>query len=234
MAIELRQGDCMEFMATVQDKHFDLALVDPPYGRGEHGGTNRSHMVIQKNGSALLATDGGYEKKAWDKATPNADYFSELMRVSKHQIIWGSNYMPVLLQGGCIVWDKMNDGADQSGAEIAYNSINQRVDVVRFMWRGMMQGAAIGSAYQQGNKALNEKRIHPTQKPVLLYQWLLEQYAKPGQRVLDTHLGSGSSAIAAFYFGVEFVGCEIDPDYYKAACDRFNEATKQHALELAP
>ena len=132
-----------------------------------------------------------------------------------------------MLAGGRIVWDKINDGAHQSGAELAYCSLNDRVDIVRYMWRGMMQGEAINSFRQQGNKTLNEKRIHPTQKPVKLYEWLLANYAESGQRIIDTHVGSGSSAIAAHYFGVDFVGCEIDEDYYKASVKRFEAETAQ-------
>ncbi len=222
--------DCMEYMAGLPDKAFDLAIVDPPYGRGEDGGTNRCHGVKQKNGSIKQCPDGGYINKDWDREPPSSEYFTELRRVAGHQIVWGANYMPVLMQGGAIVWDKMNDGADQSGAEIAYCSLNARVDVVRYMWRGMMQGEAVGSLFQQGNKSLNEKRIHPTQKPRKLYEWLLVNYAKPGQRILDTHLGSGSSAIAAHYFGCDFVGTELDPDYYAAAVNRFKNETAQEAM----
>lgn len=231
--IELLHTDCMTFMATLPDAAFDLAIVDPPYGRGEDGGTNRCHGVKQKNGAVLQCIDGGYARKDWDKEPPPPEYFAELRRVARHQIVWGANYMPVKLQGGAIVWDKVNDGADQSGAEIAYCSLNERVDVVRYMWRGMMQGDGIGSMRQQGNKALNERRIHPTQKPVKLYEWLLQQYAQPGMKVLDTHLGSGSAAIAAHYYGVDFVGCEIDADYWRAAKERFEAETRQMAL-LAP
>lgn len=230
MSIELINIDCMAYMAGLPDSCFDLAIVDPPYGRGEHGGTNRCHGVKQRNGSILRCMDGGYEKKDWDREPPGPEYFDELRRVSRHQIIWGANYMPVKLQGGAIVWDKINDGADQSAAEIAYNSLNQRVEMVRFMWRGMMQGEAVGSSRQQGNKALNERRIHPTQKPVKLYEWLLNRYAKPGMRILDTHLGSGSIAIAAHYFGADLVGCEIDRDYWSAAMSRFENETRQVAL----
>lgn len=232
MSVHLLLIDCMKYMASLSDGEFDLAIVDPPYGRGEDGGTNRCHGVKQKNGSVLQCVDGQYAKKKWDDEPPGPEYFTELKRVSKNQIIWGSNYMPVKLQGGAIVWDKVNDGADQSGAEIAYNSLNQRVDVVRYMWRGMMQGEGIGSMRQQGNKALNEKRIHPTQKPVKLYEWLFQSYAKPGMKILDTHLGSGSSAIAARRFGVNFVGCEKDPEYWAAAFERYERETKQIALEL--
>ena len=230
MTIELLNIDCMEYMAEQPDGAFDLAIVDPPYGRGEHGGTNRSHGVKQKNGKVLHCNDGGYKKKNWDNEPPQIEYFTELKRVSKNQIVWGANYMPVTLQGGAIIWDKINDGSDQSGAEIAFCSLNQRVDVVRYMWRGMMQGDGIGSMKQQRNKSLNEKRIHPTQKPVKLYYWLLQQYADRSMRVLDTHLGSGSSAIAAHYFGCDFAGCEIDPDYYRAAKERFDLETAQLAL----
>lgn len=230
MSIELLNIDCMEYMAGLPDKVFDLAIVDPPYGRGEDGGTNRNHGVKQKNGAVLQCLDGGYKAKAWDKEPPSPEYFAELRRVAKHQIIWGANYMPVKLQGGSIIWDKLNYGADQSGAEIAYCSLNERVDVVRYMWRGMMQGDGIGSMRQQGNKALNERRIHPTQKPVKLYEWLFQQYAQPGMKVLDTHLGSGSAAIAAHYYGVDFVGCELDADYYNAAKKRFEQATAQLAM----
>ncbi|MCP4464592.1 MAG: site-specific DNA-methyltransferase [Planctomycetaceae bacterium] len=227
--IELLNCDCMEYMKGLEDNAFDLAIVDPPYGRGEHGGTSRTHNVRQKNGKMLVCRDGGYARKNWDNAPPKADYYASLERVSKHQIIWGFNYCPVHFKGGgVIVWDKVNDGADQSGCELAYCSLNQRVDIVRYMWRGMMQGKSIhNGTIQQGNKSLNEKRIHPTQKPVKLYDWILAKYAKEGDRILDTHLGSGSSAIAAHYGGFEFVGMEIDKDYYDAAVKRFNSETAQ-------
>lgn len=228
--IEILNVDCMTYMATLPDAAFDLAIVDPPYGRGEDGGTNRSHWVRQKNGDVLQCLDGNYSKKYWDREPPTPEYFTELRRVARHHIVWGANYMPVNLQGGAIVWDKVNDGADQSGAEIAYCSMNERVDIVRYMWRGMMQGDGIGSLLQQGNKALNERRIHPTQKPVKLYEWLLHKYARPGMKVLDTHLGSGSSAIAAHRYGVDFVGCEIDADYWLAAKTRFYAETLQMSL----
>ena len=228
--IEILHIDCMTYMATLSDAAFDLAIVDPPYGRGEDGGKNRCGKVKQNNGRALQVLDGGYANKEWDRSPPPPAYFDELRRVAAHQIVWGANYMPVNLQGGAIVWDKMNDGSDQSGAEIAYCSLNSRVDVVRYLWRGMMQGEGVGSMRQQGNKALNERRIHPTQKPVKLYEWLLRQYAQPGMKVLDTHLGSGSIAIAAHYFGVDFVGCEIDADYWRGATERLADQTRQMSL----
>tara|TARA_Y100000310_G_C20695027_1_gene825063 strand:- start:4313 stop:5038 length:726 start_codon:yes stop_codon:yes gene_type:complete len=229
--IELLNIDCMEYMATQADNAFDLAIVDPPYGRGEHGGIKRSGYIKQKNGDYLYVEDGDFKKKNWDSKPPPPEYFSELVRVAKNQIIWGINYHSVSLAGGAIVWDKVNDGSDQSGCEIAYCSLNTRVDIVRYMWRGMMQGKSIqNGTVQQGNKKLNERRIHPTQKPIKLYQWILINYAEPGQRIIDTHGGSFSSAIAAHYFGCDFVGCEIDKDYYEAATKRFDNETRQVAL----
>jgi site-specific DNA-methyltransferase (adenine-specific) len=216
--------DCMEYLATLPDKSFELAIVDPPYGIGESGANNktRSNLAVSKDYKPFA---GG------DICAPDISYFKELQRVSINQIIWGANYMPALLKGGVIVWDKVNDGSDQSGAEIAYCSLNDRVDIVRYMWRGMMQGESIANGtVQQGNKSLNEERIHPAQKPTKLYEFLLANYAKPGDRILDTHLGSGSSAIAANNLGFEFVGCELDADYYAAACKRIEHHTKQMRL----
>lgn len=219
--------DCMEYMRTLLDKAFDLAIVDPPYGIGEDGGKSRSKFVTQKNGNRLYVEDGHYEKTGFDIAPPRQVFFNELFRVSKAQIIWGANYF-TLPRAGAIVWDKCNDGSDQSDGEIAFNSLTSRVDIFRYMWRGMMQGKSISEGtIQQGNKALNEKRIHPTQKPVALYEWLLQKYAKEDWRILDTHLGSGSSRIAAYNLGFEFVGCEIEPTYFQLQEQRFAEHTAQ-------
>lgn len=223
--------DCMEYMKTLPDKAFELAIVDPEYGRKEHGGKSRSGYVRQKNGSKIYVYDGGYVKKNWDSKPADAAYFKELLRVSKNQIIWGENYYLQNFGKGRIVWDKYNDGSDQSDCEIAYNSLTDRVDIFRFMWRGMFQGkSASEGTTQQGNKALNEVRIHPTQKPVALYEWLLTHYAKPGDKILDTHLGSGSSRIAAYNLGFDFVGCEIDKDYFDAQEKRFESHIAQTSL----
>lgn len=220
--------DCMAAMRALPDQAFDLALVDPPYGRKEHGGRNRSGFVRQKNGTKLYVEDGCYEKKHWDMTPPDPEYFKELKRVSKHQIIWGVNYYPFVFGPGRIIWDKVNGGSDQSDCEIAYNSMTSRVDLFRFMWSGMCQGKSIGQGHiQQGNKALNERRIHPTQKPVALYVWLLQNFASPGDKILDTHLGSGSSRIAAYEMGLNFTGYEIDPDYFEAQEERFRAHTRQ-------
>lgn len=223
--------DCMQGMEEFPDKYFDLAIVDPPYGRKEHGGRNRSGYVRQKNGSKIFVKDGQYGNRNWDNDPPSEDYFNELMRVSKNQIIFGCNYFDHPLIGGRIVWDKCNDGSDQSDAEIAYCSMNDRVDIFRYMWRGMFQGKSITEGTtQQGNKRLNEKRIHPTQKPVALYEWLLSRYAKPNDIILDTHVGSASSLIACYNTNHKFVGFELDEYYYKVSKQRLDTEMAQMRL----
>ena len=132
--------DCMDGMAQFPDRFFDLAVVDPPYGRKEHGGKNRGKLVTQRDGSRIYVEDGGYSAKQWDMKPPPETYFRELCRVSKRQIIWGVNYFPYAFGPGRIVWDKCNGASDQSDCEIAYNSMTERVDLFRFMWAGMMQG----------------------------------------------------------------------------------------------
>jgi len=220
MTIQLLNIDCMEYMATLPDKAFDLAIVDPPYGIGESGATNhtRGKLAVAKNYKAFA---GG------DVSAPDAEYFAELQRVSANQIIWGANHfidnIPFAKSSPCwISWDKENGQTDFADVELAWTSFPTAARQFRFRWHGMLQA----------NMKDKENRIHPTQKPVALYRWLLTKYANPGQRILDTHLGSGSSAIAAHYFGCDFVGCELDPDYYKAACDRFDRETRQQAFEI--
>lgn len=220
--------DCIDGMRVFPDKYFDLAVVDPEYGLKEHGGRNRSKYVLQKNGSKIYVKDGQYESRGWDNHPVGKEYFDELLRVSKNQIIFGCNYFNYPLPGGRIIWDKCNDGSDQSDAEIAYNSMNNRVDIFRFMWRGMMQGKSIAEGtIQQGNKALNEKRIHPTQKPVALYEWILNRYAKPDDIILDTHVGSASSLIACHNTNHKFVGFELDEHYYKLSKERLDNEMAQ-------
>lgn len=216
--VELLHGDCMEYMATLPDKAFDLAIVDPPYGidaANTFGGEQRK----SGNGAAMKTA---FEKKSWDLGIPDKKYFDELMRVSKNQIVWGANYMSHLLPPsmGWIVWDKDNGTTKFSDAELAFTSFKRALRVWKYTWNGMIQG----------DMKRKEHRIHPTQKPVKLYQWLLSNYAKEGDRILDTHLGSGSSAIAAHYGGFEFVGIELDEDYYKAAVERFDRETEQISL----
>lgn len=199
----------MEYMATLPDKAFDLAIVDPPYGIGRDYQTS----TICKNPKHNRK---GFDKKGWDNEAPDEYYFNELFRISKNQIIWGANYFPEFLFGsmGWVVWDKGQE-LSMSDAELAFTSFNRALRIVKIN-RGEL--ARDGS-------------IHPTQKPIKLYKWLLKNYAKEGDRILDTHLGSGSSAIAAFDFKAkEFVGCEIDKDYYNAAVNRFRIHTSQYQL----
>lgn len=211
--INLIQGDCMDYMKTCKDNEFDLAIVDPPYGIGENGDKAKSRNRFTSTDYKAFA--GG------DISAPEIEYFEQLKRVSKKQIIWGANHfierIPDANSSSWVVWDKLNGASDFADCELAYTSFKTAVRKFTFQWAGMLQG-------DMKNK---EHRIHPTQKPVKLYQWLLEKYAKPTDRILDTHLGSASSAIAAHYFGCELVGIELDEDYYKAAKQRFENATAQ-------
>ena len=214
-SLDLRLADCMDVMKGFPDGYFDLAIVDPPYGIGEDGKKNHSR------GQAAKPTL--YTPKAWDRQTPPVEYFEELRRVAKHQIIWGANHMMEKIMRGSpswIIWDKENGGADFADAELAYTSHDKAARIFKFRWAGMLQG----------DMANKEARIHPTQKPVALYRWLLANYATPGMRVLDTHLGSGSHAIAAHYAGIHLTACEIDADYFHAATDRIERETRQTEL----
>lgn len=223
--------DCMDGMKLIPDKYFELAIVDPQWGRKEHGGKDRSRYVKQDNGKLTLVPSGNYGKKDWDNEPAGKEYFKELLRVSKNQIIWGENYFGEVFGPGRIIWDKCNDGTDQSDCEIAYNSLTDRVDIFRYMWRGMFQGKSITEGYiQQGDKSKNEKRIHPTQKPVPLYKWLLLKYATVGDRILDTHVGSASSLIACHEMGFEFMGFEIDKDYYNLSSIRLDKVKSQLSM----
>ena len=214
--ITLFEGDCMEGMKEIPDKAFDLAIVDPPYGIGEDGASN--HSRGHKN---IPATK--YTPKTWDKEPPPAAYFSELLRVSVNQIIFGGNFfLDHLPSTPCmIVWDKLNSG-DFADCELAWTSFKTAVRKFSFMWNGMLQ-------QDMKNK---ERRIHPTQKPVRLYQWLLKKYAKPGDKILDTHLGSGSSAIACHDMGHKMTGYEFDHDYFEAAVKRLAQHQRQLVLAL--
>ena len=213
--VQLLNVDCMEYMSQQPDNAFDLAIVDPQYGIGESGDHESRNRVSTNN----------YIVKNWDESAPEMDYFTDLKRVSKNQIIWGANHFAQNINEGSpcwIVWDKQNGACDFADCELAFTSFETAVRKFEFRWAGMLQG----------DMANKEKRIHPTQKPVKLYEWLLTNYAKPEQKILDTHLGSGSSAIAAHYFGCEFVGCEIDKDYHAAAVERFKSETAQQAFAL--
>ncbi len=204
----------MEYMATVPDKYFDLAIVDPPYGIKRDGGFGGF------GGFGKPIARKKYNGK-WDDATPEKSFFIELFRISKEQIIWGGNFFTdkIPQANHWIFWDKKNTMPTFGDGELAWTSFKRNsVKEIEIEYNGLL--------------GREKDRIHATQKPVRLYEWLLTNYAKKGQKVFDSHLGSGSSAIAAHYFGVDFVGCELDKDYFEAAKARFDMATKQLAMSL--
>ncbi len=208
--IELLNIDCMEYMATQPDNAFDLAIVDPPYGI--------NYDIIQNECAGTYRTQNSgtwkkYHQTEWDKNIPDKKYFSELFRTSKNQIVWGSNFYENKPTKCWIIWDKIQRD-NRSDGEMAWTSFEKPMKIF---------------SYSRADAYINDcdEKIHPTQKPVQLYKWLLKNYAEPGQRILDTHLGSGSSAIAAHYFGCDFVGCEIDKEYYDSMKKRYDRETAQ-------
>jgi site-specific DNA-methyltransferase (adenine-specific) len=209
---EVTNEDCMEGMARYPDKYFDLAIVDPPYGIGVSKG---------KWGSSNKGKVTDYGKKYWDKSIPNNEYFKEILRTSKNQIIWGGNYFYLKPSSCWIVWDKLNS-ADFADCELAWTSFNTAVKKFTYRWNGMLQQ----------NMKDKEQRIHPTQKPVALYKWILSNYAKQGNKILDTHLGSGSSRIAAYEMGFDFTAFELDKEYFEAQEKRYKAHIAQLKLEL--
>ena len=213
--------DCKDAMKDYPDKFFDLAIVDPPYGIGESGEKNHTRTKLAKaqNYKAFAGND---------KEPPSAEYFAELFRVSKNQIVWGANHFisRIPYDSSCwIVWDKINGENDFADCELAWTSFPKAVRQFTFRWAGMLQG----------NMANKEIRIHPTQKPVALYEWLLQNYASPGDKILDTHVGSASSLIACHRLGFECWGFEIDVDYYTAASERLErEKAQQNVFSFLP
>lgn len=205
----------MACMAEYPDKYFDLAIVDPPYGIGEGSKKIHSRHHSQKK----------YKAKDWDKSAPELEYFKELRRVSKHQIIWGANHFisKIPIDSSCwIVWDKDVYG-DFADCELAWTSFKTAVRKFKFTWNGFRQGY---SHYEK------EDRIHPTQKPTALYKWILKNYAEPGFKILDTHVGSASSLIACEEMGFEYVGYELDPEYYQKACERIDRFRSQLTINF--
>lgn len=214
--------DCMEGMKQIPDKYFELAIVDPPYFEGpnlrRYYGREVNKLNIKRKDYAIIEN--------WD--IPDEKYFQELIRVSKNQIVWGTNYFDYYLGPGRIVWDKVNGASTFSDCEIAYCSLYDSVRMFRFMWNGMLQGKSIKDGHlAQGNKTKNEIRIHPTQKPVALYIWLLQNHARPGDKILDTHVGSASSLIACYEMGFDYIGFEKDKTYYELSYKRLEDTKKQ-------
>jgi len=236
--IELLHIDCMEYMATLPDKAFELAIVDPPYGinapnmqmgnnpnRSRNDGYGSGPAISTTNRLQRLNGGGGKLKNRilntskidWDNEKPSELYFQELKRVSKNQIIWGGNYFDLGPTRCVLCWNKLQPWENFSQWEMAWTSFDSPAALF---------------TYSNTGGSNQETKIHPTQKPQKLYSWILKRYAKPGDRILDTHLGSGSSAIAAHQMGFDFVGCELDKDYYDAACKRFKLMTAQQTLDL--
>lgn len=212
--IELLNIDCMEYMSTVPDKFFELAIVDPPYGINMSSDFTDLKRWSGKDYNEELT------KKDWDKITPSKEYWQQLFRVSKNQIVWGGNYfIEHLYNSACVIsWWKSPDGSFTADCEIAWTSFKTKCRIVK-MFNTI-----------SGDNRYYEKRIHPTQKPYQLYEWLLKEYGKEGDKILDTHLGSGSIAIACHKYKFELTACEIDKDYYEAATKRVLNHIAQTSL----
>jgi len=226
VSLTITNEDNMELMACYPDNYFDLAIVDPPYGIGADKENPTMSAGIRKDGTKRKMKSWnnpkvkGYSKKNWDNEIPLQQYWNELFRVSKNQIIWGGNYFTEYLKpsGGWIVWEKgVPEGMSLSQAELAWTNCLNSVKIAKILWAGY-------------KKVDNENRFHPTQKPVALYKWLLTNYAKEGDKILDTHLGSGSIAIACHDYGFDLTACELDAEYYQKAMQRINYHLAQQKL----
>ena len=217
----------MDYLLQFPDKYFELAIVDPPYGIGEDGSKNKT-----RGKQAVFGMKGRINAKSYDRdykpydggdIAPPKEYFDELFRVSKNQIIWGGNYFisKIPYDSSCwIVWDKRNDATDFADCELAWTSFKSAVRVFRFKWNGMLQE----------DMKHKEIRLHPNQKPVALYDWIISKYAKQGDKILDTHVGSASSLIAYYKNGFNYIGFEKDPYYYELANKRLEEYKSQITL----
>ncbi len=209
--INLHLGCSLQAMREMKDNQYDLAIVDPPYGK----------KPMRDCNMGILDCNFGRNSDNWD-IKPTDEYFEQVLRVSKNQIIWGANYFIENLYStnSFIVWDKVKIGNIFADCEMAWTSFNSTAKIFKFQWHGMIQG-------DMKNK---EKRIQPTQIPIVLYKWLLENYAKEGDKILDTHLGSGSIACACYDLGFDLDAWEIDKDYYKDTLLRYTEYSKQSKL----
>ena len=215
--------DCVKGMKRYPDKHFELAIVDPPYGIGADKAQNNAALSRIKAEGKSKAGRGWklYQKTDWDNETPTSEYWAELFRVSKNQIVWGGNYFTEYLQPsmGWILWDKGQRDFSLADGELAWTSFNKALRIFE-----MSRGKALAKNNEQGG------RFHPTQKPEMLYDWILQKYAKQGDKILDTHLGSGSSRISAYKNGFDFTAFELDKDYFIAQEKRFNNFKSQLTL----
>ena len=214
------QMDCMDGLRQTPDKFYELCICDPPYGIGEDGRNNHTRGKLSKSKDYR----GGVK---YDNQSPDKSFFDELRRVSKKQIIWGANHFISKIpydSSAWIIWDKMNGETDFADCELAWTSFDSAARKFEFKWQGMLQG----------NMKDKEARLHPNQKPVALYKWLLTNYAKPGDHILDTHGGSGSSMIACYDLGFDMDWIELDPDYFKSAKERFERHKAQGQLFHTP
>jgi len=222
--------DNMELMARYPDKYFDLAIVDPPYGIGASKQSQSSSKMKGRKNSVIKRSN--LKSKEWDNEIPNKEYFDELFRVSKEQIIWGGNYFPLPLINSWLIWNKLQLLETRSDGEMAWTSFKKPLKIVPLLQDGFKRGQNVG--YNQPviyNEPFSGKQtIHPTQKPVALYKWLLDKYAKPTDKILDTHLGSGSIAIACHDYGFDLTACELDKEYFDKAMQRINNHTAQTKL----
>lgn len=210
--INITNEDNMSLMKRYPDNYFDLAIVDPPYGIN----------VANQNNTKRGKLGSKYIKKDWDLYPPEKEYFTELFRVSKNQIIWGANHFieKINKNSSCwLVWNKKTVG-NTADCELAWSSFKTAVRRYDFLWEG----------FWQENMKNKEKRIHPTQKPTQLYKWILDNYSKEGYKIIDTHLGSGSIAIACHDYGFELTACELDKEYYYKAMERINNHVAQQKL----
>lgn len=227
--VELLNIDCMEYMKTLPDQFFDLAIVDPPYGLGLDMVVNNGSHGKGKN-AAGEKRKTIHDKKGWNDNIPGPEYFEELHRVSRHQIIWGCNYYAKYIPAvGRIVHDKKMsiEGTNiyYSHADLASCSLQKRITIFRYQWSGNNQGGGVN-----WDNTGPDRRIHPTQKPIALYKYLLSEYSQPGWKIFDSHLGSGSIAIACQDMAMDLVACEIDPEYYNQAKKRLQNHVKQLQL----
>ena len=220
---EVYLEDCVKALKRFNDNHFDLAIVDPPYGIGADKAQNNAALSRIKAEGKSKAGRGWklYHETDWDNETPTAEYWAELFRVSKNQIVWGGNYFTEYLppKMGWILWDKGQRDFSLADGELAWTSFDKALRIFE-----MSRGKALAKNNETGG------RFHPTQKPEMLYDWILKNYAKEGDLILDTHLGSGSSRIAAYKGGFNFVGFEIDQEYYEKQEKRFNDFKSQLRL----
>lgn len=222
MISDVRNMDCMDFMKEFPDKFFDLAIVDPPYGIGYDIAANKTNGTQY---GVAKAAKREYAASGWDNSIPDKIYFNELFRVSKNQIIWGGNYFTEFLYPtkGWLFWYKHTNG-DFSDGELAWTSFGKPLKVFDFLWNGMLQG----------NMKNKQERIHPTEKPFQLYQWCLKEFGNNGDKIIDTHLGSGSNRVACFKGGFDLYATEIDKEIFDAQEKRFKEAINEPLFQTQP